>query len=76
MKNKRLEIGYLQSGWRGGGARALARVPPPPLDPGLKSISVVVMPDRLLGSVQRGHHQYLTVGHKPRHNIHTYLKRH
>ena len=26
--------------------------------------------------MQWGHHQYLTVGHKPRHNIHAYLPRH
>ena len=34
-------------------------------------ISVLVIPDRLLGSVQWGHHQYLTVEHKPRHDIPT-----
>ena len=34
-------------------------------------ISVLVIPDRLLGSVQWGHHQYLTVGPKSRHDIPT-----
>ena len=34
-------------------------------------ISVLVILDRLLGSVQWGHHQYLTVGPKSRHGIPT-----
>ena len=34
-------------------------------------ISVLVIPDRLLGSVQWGHHRYLTVRPKPRHDIPT-----